>query len=72
MASWKKVALDIKRGRGYGQYIITARYKGKNVTAFTNDSECFDWLNDDSNKQLHRDAKRHAYNKIVLAFEKEF
>ena len=69
MATWRKVNLEIKRGSGYGQYIITANYRGKTVKAHTTDSECFDWLNDDTNKVLHREAKIHAYNKIVSAYE---
>jgi hypothetical protein len=69
MATFKKVNLKIQRGSGYGQYIITATYKGKEVKAHTTDSEAYDWLNDDSNKEKHQDAKRHCYMKIVQAFD---
>ncbi len=69
MTTFRKVKLEISRGNGYGQYIISATYRGKNVKAHTTDSECYDWLNDDSNKVLHQEAKKHAYHKIVRAYE---
>ena len=68
-AKFRKVELEIKRGNGYGSYIISAHYRGKDIKAHTNDSECFDWLNDDSNKEMHLQAKRHAYYKIVSAYK---
>jgi hypothetical protein len=69
MTTFRKVKLEITRGIGYGQYIISATYRGKQVKAHTTDSECYDWLNDDSNKELHQEAKKHAYIKIVSAYE---
>lgn len=71
-ATFRKVELSIRRGNGYGHYIISADYKGKHIEAHTTDSECFDWLNDDSNMEKHQDAKRHAYSKIVSAYENRF
>jgi len=68
MATFRKVNLDIKRDSGYGQYIILANYRGKDIEVRTTDSEAFDWLNDDSNKELHQQAKRHCYMKVVDAF----
>ena len=72
MATFRKVNLEIRRGSGYGQYVISANYRGKHITAHTNDSECFDWLDDDSNKELHQEAKRHAYSKIVSSYENKY
>jgi hypothetical protein len=69
MATFRKVNLEISRGNGYGQYIITATYRGKEVKVRTTNSECFDWLNDDSNKEKHQEAKRYAYNAVVRAYE---
>jgi hypothetical protein len=69
MAKFRKVELAISRANGYGQYYITANYKGKKIKAYTTDSECFDWLNDDSNKEKHQEAKQHAYFMIVNAYE---
>lgn len=69
MATFRGVQMEISRGNGYGQYVITATYRGKQVTAHTTDSECFDYLNDDSNKAKHLEAKRHAYYKIVNAYK---
>ena len=65
MATFRKTNLEIRRTNSYGRYVINAKYKGRDVVVYTNDSECFDWLNDDSNKEKHLQAKRHAYSKIV-------
>lgn len=69
MATFRKVNLSIEKANGYGQYIISANYRGKEVKAYTNDAECYDYLDDNSNKEKHQDAKRHAYYKIVLAYK---
>lgn len=71
-AKFRKVELSIRRGNGYGQYVISANYKGKYIEASTTDSECFDCLEDDSNREKHQEAKRHAYYKIVSAYENRF
>lgn len=68
MTKFRKVIFYISRTAGYGQYKIHATYKGKQVIAHTTDSECYDYLNDDSNKKKHQNAKRHAYYKIVNAY----
>lgn len=68
MATFRKVNFEMKRGNGYGQYVIEARYKGKDIKAYTNDSEAWDWINDDSDKEKHQDALRHCYGKIVEAY----
>ena len=70
MAKFRKVELNISRANGYGSYYITANYKGKQITAHTDDSECFDWLNDDSDPAMHLEAKRYAYRAIVNKYEK--
>ena len=67
MATFRKVQLSIVRGNGYGQYIVIGNYKGKEIKVHTTNSECYDWLNDDSNKKKHQEAKRYAYNTIVNA-----
>lgn len=62
--------MEIRRARGYGSYILSARYYGKNIEIHTNDSEIYDWLEDDSNKQMHEEAKKHAYILIKAAYER--
>jgi hypothetical protein len=69
MANFRKVEISISKASGYGQYYITANYKGKEIKVHTTDSECYDWLEDDSNKTKNLEAKRFAYNKIVNAFK---
>jgi hypothetical protein len=68
MAKFRKVELSISRANG-GQYYLTANYKGKQIKVHTTNSECFDWLNDDSNKEKHLEAKQYAYKTIVNAYE---
>ena len=72
MKTFHKVKLEISRGSGYGQYIISARYKGKDIQVRSTDSQCYDWLNDETDKRLHLDAKRAAYSAIVSAYDRLF
>jgi hypothetical protein len=72
MNTFRKVNLEISRGNGYGQYIVSATYRGKQIQAHTTDSEAFDWLNDDSNREMHQQAKKHCYNKIVAAYQNQY
>lgn len=69
MATYRKIDLQIRHGSRYGHYIVSAFYRGEYIECTTTDSEAYDWLNDDSNKEKHRDAKRHCYNKIRDAYE---
>jgi hypothetical protein len=69
MVTFRKVKLSIARANGYGHYCLSAYYKGKQIEVSTTNSECFDWLNDDSNKEKHLEAKRYAYTNIVNAYQ---
>lgn len=69
MVKFRKVELNIRRANGYGQYILSATYKWQEIEVRTTNSECFDWLNDDSNREKHQEAKRYAYMAIVRAYE---
>lgn len=69
MATFRKVNFEMRRGNGYGQYVIEATYRGKKIVAHTTDSEAWDWLNDEGQKNKHRDALRHCYSKIVEAYQ---
>ena len=59
MATFRNINLLIRKTSMYG----------RDVVVYTNDSECFDWLNDDSNKEKHLQAKRHAYSKVVEQYK---
>lgn len=73
MATFRKVNFSMRRGNGYGQYVIEATYRGKDIKAHTTDSEAWDWLNDEGatkeEKEKHREALRHCYYKVVEAYE---
>lgn len=47
---------SIKRGKGYGQYVVTGTINGVEVSAHTTNSEAFDWFDDDSNFEKHVEA----------------
>lgn len=47
---------SIKRGNGYGQYVVTGTINGVEVSAHTTNSEAFDWFDDDSNFEKHVEA----------------
>jgi hypothetical protein len=66
------VEFSMRHGYGYGRYIIEADYKGKHIEVETTDSEAYDWLDDDSNKEKHRDALRHCYYKVRDAYEAKY
>lgn len=68
METFRKVEFKMRRGSGYGRYVIEAHYKGKDVRTETTDSEAWDWFHDDSNKEKHREALLHCYHKIVQAY----
>lgn len=54
---------------GRGQYRIEAEYKGRYVATHSTDSEAYDYLDDDSDPQMHKDALRHCYRKIREEYE---
>jgi acyl-CoA hydrolase len=51
-----------------GGYTIRGIVNGQNVTAHTNDSEVFDWYNDDTEAELHKSALLHCEWKLEEAF----
>jgi len=61
MATFRKVKMSIRHGNAYGHYVISAHYKGKDIEVRTTDSTIYDFLNDDSDKHQHQEAKRTAY-----------
>ena len=69
MATFRKVEFNMIRGNGYGQYYIVTKYKGVDIKVHTTDSEAWDYINDDSNKEKHMEALRHCYMKIKQAYE---
>lgn len=67
-SKFNQVSMTMSRASGYGHYVITATYRGKQLQAHTTDSEAWDYLDDDSDKERHRQAKKHCYNKILNAY----
>jgi hypothetical protein len=54
-----------------GGYIIKGIVNNQNVTAHTNDSEVYDWYNDDTEQELHNSAILHCEWKLEEAFLNE-
>jgi hypothetical protein len=54
-----------------GGYVIKGIVNGANVTAHTNDSEVYDWYNDDTEPSLHIQAVNHCEWKLEEAFINE-
>jgi hypothetical protein len=51
-----------------GGYTIRGVVNGQNVKAHTNDSEVFDWYNDDTEPELYNSARLHCEWKLKEAF----
>ena len=69
MTTFRKVKMTIRNGNGYGRYVLSADYKGKFIEVATTDSTIYDFLNDDSDKHQHQEAKRTAYMLIWREYE---
>ena len=69
-STYRKVALTIERSNGYGTYIISSNYRGKEIKVITHNSEAFDWLDDDSNKEKHQAAKKYCYREVREKWER--
>jgi hypothetical protein len=54
-----------------GGYTIKGIVNNQNVTAHTNDSEVYDWYNDDTELELHNSAILHCEWKLEEAFINE-
>lgn len=54
--------------RTFGGYFIKGIVNGVTITATTEDSEAFDWWNDDSEIELHKQARLHCEWKLEEQF----
>lgn len=68
MAQFRKIQFDIKKTSIYGHYRIESNYKGVPISVITTDSEAYDYVNDQNNREKHRNALRHCYYNIVEAY----
>lgn len=60
--------IRIKRGNGYGQYVITGEVNGIKVKARTTDSEAFDYLDDENFPEKQLQAIEHCECKLKEAY----
>lgn len=61
--------VKVTRANGYGQYFISGVVEGIEVKVRDTNSECFDWIEDDSNPDKHQQAKEYANNRLCRAYE---
>ena len=62
---------NIKRGSGYGQYIVTGTVNGVEVTARTTNSEAFDWFTDDSDLEKIIEAVNYVNSLLERTYENQ-
>ena len=65
----KVVDVKVRRADGYGQYFISGVVEGVEVKVRDTNSECFDWIDDDSNIEKHIEAKEYAHRKLCRTYE---
>ena len=67
---YHKVKFSIERAHGYGRYLITGNYYGKEVVVYTNDSAIWDYVDDDEQPKKQKEAREAVYRKIVNEYNK--
>ncbi len=60
--------IKVSRTASYGRYIISGTVNGVEVEAYTNDSEAYDWYNDNSNEEKQANAIAHCEWKLEEAY----
>jgi hypothetical protein len=60
--------IKVSRTASYGRYIISGTVNGEEVETYTNDSEAYDWYNDDSNEEKQEEAIAHCEWKLEEAY----
>ena len=68
---FRKVEFTIRPTSSYGRYEIEAIYRGKKIKTYTNCSETYDFVDDDSNKEKWIDARKSCYVLIRLEYARE-
>jgi hypothetical protein len=63
--------ITIKRTSSYGRYQITGEVNGTEVTAFTTDSEAFDYFHDDDFPEKQDEAINHCKWTLQDAYENQ-
>jgi hypothetical protein len=61
--------IKIRKGNGYGQYVVTGEVNGVEVKAHTTDSEAYDYLYNDENLEKSEEALLHCEIKLELAYQ---
>jgi hypothetical protein len=62
--------IKVSRTSSYGRYIISGTVNGTKVETYTNDSEAFDWYNDDSNEEKQTEAIAHCEWRLEEAYNR--
>jgi hypothetical protein len=60
--------IKVSSTSSYGRYVISGTVNGEEVETYTNDSEAYDWYNDNSNEEKQANAIAHCEWKLVEAY----
>jgi hypothetical protein len=60
--------IKVSHTSSYGRYIISGTVNGVEVETTTNDSEAYDWYNDNSNEEKQANAIAHCEWKLEEAY----
>jgi len=64
---------SIKKGNGYGQYVISGTVNGVDFTGIrTTDSMAYDYFNDEDYPEQQEEAIAHVNMKLETAFDNHF
>lgn len=66
--SFNDVDFTMERAHGYGQYTISANYGGEEIRVHSTNSKAWDWLDDDSDEEMHNEAQEYCYRAIMDAY----
>lgn len=68
--TFKKITFYISKASGYGRYVINAVYKGRDISVRTNDSEIYDFIDNESDKAMYNWARRSCYVLVSMEYQR--
>ena len=60
--------IKVSSTSSYGRYVISGTVNGEEVETYTNNSEVYDWYNDNSNKEKQTNAIAHCEWELEEAY----
>lgn len=69
--TFRKVEFTIELTHSYGHYLLSARYRGKDIHVLTTNSEAYDWIDDESRTDKHNEALRYCYSILKRTYNEQ-